>query len=78
MVCESRESFYNSLDDNFLTNPKRFRSIFKLNNKRSSVPDIMSMGNAAEPKPSQPCTVSTPIYGYCQSVQPLLHISFQQ
>ena len=61
MVRESRESFYNSLDDNFLTNPKRFWSIFKLNNKRSSVPDIMSMGNAAEPKPSQPCTVSTPM-----------------
>ena len=61
MVRESRESFYSSLDDNFLTNPKRFWSIFKLNNKRSSVPDIMSMGNATEPKPSQPCTVSTPM-----------------
>jgi hypothetical protein len=34
MVRESRERFYNSLDANFKTNPKRFWSIFKLNNKQ--------------------------------------------
>ena len=60
MVRESRERFYNSLDANFKTNPKRFWSIFKLNNKQSSVPDIMSMGNAVEPESSQTCDVSTP------------------
>ncbi|CAB3990931.1 Hypothetical predicted protein [Paramuricea clavata] len=55
-----RERFYNSLDGIFQTNPKRFWSIFKLNNKQSSVPDIMSMRNAAEPESSQTYDVSTP------------------
>jgi hypothetical protein len=60
MVRESRERFYNSFDAIFQTNPKRFWSIFKLNNKQSSVPHIMSMGNAAEPESSQTYDVSTP------------------
>jgi hypothetical protein len=60
MVRESRGKFYNFLDANFKTNPKRFWSIFKLNNKQSSVPDIMSMGNAVETESSQTCDVSTP------------------
>ena len=60
MVRESRGRFYNFLDANFKTNPKRFWSIFKLNNKQSSVPDIMSMGNAVETESSQTCDVSTP------------------
>ena len=60
MVRESRERFYNSLDAIFQTNPKRFWPTPKLNNKQSSVPDTMSMGNAVEPEPSQTCDASTP------------------
>lgn len=59
MVRESRASFFNSLDANFQSNSNRFWSIFKLNNKQSSTPDIMSMSNAAESVSSQPRTVST-------------------
>jgi hypothetical protein len=60
MVRESRERFYNSLDTIFQTNPKRFWSIFKLNNKQPSVPDTTPMGNAVEPESSQTRDVSTP------------------
>lgn len=60
LVRESRVSFFNSLDGYFKSNPKRFWSIFKLNNKQSSVPDMMSMNNDDEPASSHPRTVSTP------------------
>ena len=44
MVCESRANFFNSLDNIFQENPKRFWSLFKLANKSASVPVHMKLG----------------------------------
>ena len=50
LIRESRSKFFSSLNATFQTNPKRFWSIFKLKNKQSSVPNIMSMANGTESK----------------------------
>ena len=47
LVAESRENFYNSLDADLRSNPKRFWSVFKLNNKESSLPESVSVGSTA-------------------------------
>jgi hypothetical protein len=44
MISISRANFFDSLEDNFLSNPKRFWSIFKLSSKESRIPDTMSLG----------------------------------
>ena len=59
MVKDSRAHFFNSLDSSFRSNPKRFWSIFKLNNKQSSIPDTMSMGTSNGSNTSHHCSAST-------------------
>ncbi|CAB4019630.1 Hypothetical predicted protein [Paramuricea clavata] len=44
MISISRANFFDSLEDNFLSNPKRFWSIFKLSSKKSRIPETMSLG----------------------------------
>ena len=50
LIRESRSKFFSSLNTTFQTNPKRFWSIFKLKNKQSSVPNVISMKNGTESK----------------------------
>ena len=45
MVKKSRASLFNSLDSTFQSNLKRFWSIFKLNNKQTTIPNTMSMNS---------------------------------
>ena len=44
VISISRANFFDSLEDNFLSNPKGFWSIFKLISKESRIPDTVSLG----------------------------------
>ena len=44
MISASRTDFFNSLDADLSSNPKRFWSVFKLKSKNSRFPGIMSIG----------------------------------
>ena len=44
MISASRTDFFNSLDADLSSNPKRFWSVFKLKSKNSRFPRIMSIG----------------------------------
>ena len=59
LIRESRANYFESLD--IRSQPKRFWSIFKLTNKSSNFPDVMSLGSVnADGRSEQPTTASTP------------------
>ena len=59
LIRESRANYFESL--NIRSQPKRFWSIFKLTNKSSNFPDVMSLGSVnADRRSEQPTTASTP------------------
>ena len=58
LIRESRANYFESLD--IRSQPKRFWSIFKLTNKSSNFPDVMSLGSVnADGRSEQPTTAST-------------------
>ena len=59
LIRESRANYFESLD--IRSQPKRFWSIFKLTNKSSNFPDVMSLGSVnADGRSEQQTTASTP------------------